>query len=846
MELLQPSHPPHHSLAGDQFHGLSSPSSFRFGFHQEVSSRSCLPEMVEEAGDEKVHLAVGKSVDRAVALLQWSFKRFRNREICILHVHQPSHAIPTLLGKLPASRANGEVVAAHRRDEWAQTMKLLEYYVSICSTEKVKASIVTIEADQVQKGIVDLVNRHGIRKLVMGAASENWMKVKKSSSKANYAAKNAPLFCEIYFIYKGKHVWTREASESPNPLPPCSKPEITSGEALRSKSFQCSRNNAIHPESLQSVSARSTLFNENSKWVQGETKHVEVDSLPALSHSSRNLQNSFCPTTISTGSENNSAERMVSLTSEPKVEEEGLYSQLTEARIQAEASRNEVLVEIMNCKKLESEAVEAFSKVNVYESAHAREVKLRKEAEDALITTLQDQEKLLEEREEVTIEIQKTMRNVALLDSRAQEANRRCDEVAGELNLIQASIATLRQEKQRIRRQKSEALRWLERWRRGQAGAANCDGFIGFVEGLPELAEVSLSDLQTATCNFSESFKIGQGGYGCVYKGEMLGRTVAIRKFYPHNMQGPSEFQQEVQVLGKLQHPHLVTLLGVCPEAWSLVYEYLPNGSLQDHLYRKSNISPLLWKSRTRIIAEICSALCFLHSSKPEMIVHGDLKPGNILLDTDLSCKICEFGICRLVTEENLYCPSFRRSTEPKGAFTYTDPEFQRIGVLTPKSDAYSFGLIILQLLTGRPPVGLAAELRKAVSCGKLTSILDSSAGEWPAFVARRLAELGLQCCQLSSRDRPDLTPSLVRELEQLHISEERPVPSYFLCPILQEIMHDPQVAADGFTYEGEALRGWLENGRETSPMTNLKLSHLHLTPNNALRLAIQDWLCKS
>lgn len=242
----------------------------------------------------------------------------------------------------------------------------------------------------------------------------------------------------------------------------------------------------------------------------------------------------------------------------------------------------------------------------------------------------------------------------------------------------------------------------------------------------------------------------------------------------------------QVQVLGKVQHPHLVTLLGVCPEAWSLVYEYLPNGSLQDHLFRKSNISSLTWKTRTRIIAEISNALCFLHSSKPENIVHGDLKPDNILLSTDLSCKICDFGICRLVSEDNLSCPSFRRSTEPKGAFTYTDPEFQRVGVLTPKSDIYSFGLIILQLLTGRPPVGLPTEVRKAVSCGKLASILDSSTGEWPTFVSRRLAELGLQCCQLSSRDRPDLTPSLVRELEQLHVSEERPVPSYFLCPILQ------------------------------------------------------------
>ncbi|XP_062173012.1 U-box domain-containing protein 33-like isoform X2 [Alnus glutinosa] len=833
MELLQPTHPPHCDLAGDGFYGFSS-----LGIHRAVSSRSGMHHIVEEAGNDKLHVAVGKSVERTVALLQWAFKQFGCREICILHVHQPSHVIPTLLGKLPASQANGEVVAAHRREEWAQKMKLLECYVSICFTEKVKASILTIEADQVQRGIVDLVNRHGIRKLVMGAMPENCVKVKKSSSKATYAAKNVPLFCEIWFVYKGKHVWTREASEGPNSLP--LQPEIKTAEPLRSMSFQYSNNNAIHPEFFQSNSARSTSFAGSSNWFQGETVHVEVASLPTLSHSSRDLQSSF------NSLENNSAKRMVSSISDPNVEEESLYGQLTEARIEAEAATNEVSAAIIKRKKLESEAIKTISKVKVFESAHAREVKLRKEADDALRTTIQDQEKHLEEREEVTRELQRTMRSVALLDSRAKEANRRCDEAVGELNLIQASITTLQQEKQRMQRQKVEALRWLERWRHGRAGAANCNGFIGFVEGLPELAEFSLSDLQTATCNFSESFKIGQGGYGCIYKGEVLGRTVVIRNLDPYNMQGPSEFQQEVEVLGKLQHPHLVTLLGVCAESWSLIYEYLPNGSLQDHIFRKSNISPLTWKTRTRIIAEISSALCFLHSSNPEQIAHGNLKLESIVLSTDLSSKICDFGICRLVTEESLHCPSFRRSTEPKGAFTYTDPEFQRNGVLTPNSDVYSFGLIILQLLTGRQPVGLAAEVRKAVSCGKLASLLDSSAGEWPTFVAMRLAELGLHCCQVSSRDRPDLTPSLVRELEQLHVSEERPVPSYFLCPILQEIMHDPQVAADGFTYEGEAMRGWLENGRETSPMTNLKLSHLHLTPNNTLRLAIQDWLCKS
>lgn len=836
MELLQPTHPPHRDLAS--FYGFSS-----LGLNGGVSSRSGLPQIVEEAGNDKVYVAVGKSVERAVALLQWTFKRFGGREICIFHVHQPSHAIPTLLGKLPASQANSEVVAAHRKEEWAQTMKLLEYYRSVCSTGKVIASIVTIEADQVQKGIVDLVNNHGIRKLVMGTLPENCMKVKKSSTKATYAAKNAPLFCEIWFVYKGKHIWTREASEGPTSV--SQQPDIKTAETSRSMSFQYSKNNTIHPVFLRSNSSRSVPDAGSSNLVMGESVNVEVASLRHLSHSSRDLQSSSCPTTTSTCFENSSSRRMVSIF-DPKTEEEILYGRLMEARIEAEAATKEVSAEISKRKKLESETVKSISKVKVFESALAHEVKHREEAEDALITTIQDQEKLLEEREELTRELQKTMRNVAVLDSRAKEANRRCDEALGELNLIQASAATLQLEKQRIRRQKSEAVRWLERWGHGLAGAADCNGFIGFLEGLPELAEFSLLDLQTATCNFSESFKIRQGGYGCIYKGELLGRTVGIRKLNPHNMQGPSEFQQEIQVLGKLQHPHLVTLLGVCPEAWSLIYEYLPNGSLEDHLFRRSNVSPLPWKTRTRIIAEIASALCFLHCSKPEKIVHGDLKPENIALGTDLSCKICEFGICRLVTEENLYCPSFRRSTEPKGAFTYTDPEFQRIGVLTPKSDVYSFGLIILQLLTGRPPAGLAAEVRKAVSCGKLASILDSSAGEWPTFVASQLAELGMQCCQLTGRDRPALTPSLVRELEQLHASEERPVPSYFLCPILQEIMHDPHVAADGFTYEGEAMRGWLENGRETSPMTNLKLSHLHLTPNNALRLAIQDWLCKS
>lgn len=186
------------------------------------------------------------------------------------------------------------------------------------------------------------------------------VKVKKSSRKANYAAKNAPSFCEIWFVKKGKHMWTREASEVPNALSPSSQPEITTAETLRSKSFQYSKNNAIHPECVSFFSDKFTHLAGSSNCV-----HVEDPSLPVLSHFPHNLQSSFSPPSTSTSFENNSPERMDSAISDPRVEEMSLYDQLTEAKIEAEASMNEVFAEIMKRKKLEMEAIEAISKVSM-------------------------------------------------------------------------------------------------------------------------------------------------------------------------------------------------------------------------------------------------------------------------------------------------------------------------------------------------------------------------------------------------------------------------------------------------------------------------------------------------
>ncbi|XP_047331043.1 U-box domain-containing protein 33-like [Impatiens glandulifera] len=790
MELLHPYPPPASRIK--PFSECSHSSTLRNGFYQEsitISSQTQSPEMIRD-DEYEVFIAVGKSSAKAITLLHWAFQCFPGRKFCILHVHQPSSLIPTLLGKFPASEANHEVVSVYRMKEKDQTNRLLLNYLSVCCHSKINARIITIEDAHVQKGILDLVNEHGIRNLVIGAMPDSnfelvlyklitfcsCVKGKRSSNKASHAAKHAPHFCQIWFIYKGKHVWTKASTENAISFP--------------------THLNSSAPEHSSSSSS-STSMNSVS------------------------------------GSKSNSCtEQKMSLDSTSKSEEECLYGHLIEIKLETEVFRMEASLERSKCEHFEAEAAKFIDKVNDLKSACECETKLIMEAENEVKDTIHKQGKLLEKQEEITKKLQKTTRNIDVLESRVQEANSRCEKAASELKVLETSIATLQREKRRIQRQKAEAMRCIDSWK--NCGVTNSCGLVGFTGNSFNLAEFSTSDLQTATCDFSESFRIGQGGNGCVYKGELLGKTVAIKMWDPRNIQGRLEFQQEVQILGKLSHSHLATLIGICSEACSVVYEYLPNGSLQNFLLKKSNKASITWKLIARIVAEISSALLFLHSCKPKSIVHGNLKPENILLDSELSCKLCDLGICT----------SLGQFGEPSGS-AHTDPEFCRTGILTMKSDIYSFGLIILQLLTGRSPVGLINEVRRAVSTGKLASILDLSAGEWPTFVSRRLVDLGLQFCKINSKERPLLTTDLVKELQNLPFSEDRPDPSFFTCPILKELMYDPQVAADGFTYEGEAIRTWLENGHESSPMTNLKLDHLHVTPNHSARLAIQDWLCK-
>ncbi|XP_078153043.1 uncharacterized protein LOC144548209 [Carex rostrata] len=281
--------------------------------------------------------------------------------------------------------------------------------------------------------------------------------------------------------------------------------------------------------------------------------------------------------------------------------------------------------------------------------------------------------------------------------------------------------------------------------------------------------EYSYSELQDATNNFHESFKLGEGGFGIVYKGNLnKTKTVAIKMLKEGSSQGTKEFNQEVEILSKVRHPNLVKLEGACEDTHALVYEFLPNGSLEDRLRCKNNTPSLSWQARVRIAFEICSALSFLHCSEPHGIVHGDLKPENILLDANNTSKICDFGLCRELDYTASASIPYHWTDCPKGTLAYMDPDYFSTGKMTPQFDVYSFGILLLRLVTCKDPRGIRNLVEEAQKKGMLKTLIDASAGPWPFKEAKKMISLGLRCSDPVRKNRPDLSTKVLKELKSM------------------------------------------------------------------------------
>ncbi|XP_073269589.1 probable serine/threonine-protein kinase PBL10 [Primulina huaijiensis] len=307
----------------------------------------------------------------------------------------------------------------------------------------------------------------------------------------------------------------------------------------------------------------------------------------------------------------------------------------------------------------------------------------------------------------------------------------------------------------------------------------------------PNLKSFSYADLKLSTRNFRPDSVVGGGGFGSVFKGWIdensftaakpgTGLVIAVKKLNQESLQGHREWLAEVNYLGQFSHPHLVRLIGYCLEDDNrlLVYEFLTRGSLENHLFRRgSYFQPLSWSLRLKVALGAAKGLSFLHCAETR-VIYRDFKTSNILLDSEYNAKLSDFGLAK----DGPLGDKSHVSTRVMGTYGYAAPEYLATGRLTTKSDVYSYGVVLLELLSGRRAIDKNRPTgeHKLVEWArpylgnkrKVFRIMDNRLeGQYTIDVAQKVANIALRCISLEFKLRPTMN-EIVQELEQLQDSK--------------------------------------------------------------------------
>ncbi|XP_010540703.1 PREDICTED: serine/threonine-protein kinase At5g01020 [Tarenaya hassleriana] len=312
-----------------------------------------------------------------------------------------------------------------------------------------------------------------------------------------------------------------------------------------------------------------------------------------------------------------------------------------------------------------------------------------------------------------------------------------------------------------------------------------------------DLLDFQLCELKLITQNFSRNYLLGEGGFGKVYKGfvdenlrqGLKSQAVAVKLLDIEGLQGHREWLAEVILLGQLRHPNLVKLIGYCceDEERVLVYEFMPRGSLENHLFKRISIT-LPWATRLKIAIAAAKGLAFLHDLDSP-IIYRDFKTSNILIDSDFTAKLSDFGLAKMGPEGS----KSHVTTRVMGTYGYAAPEYVSTGHLTTKSDVYSYGVVLLELLTGRRATEKSRPKNEQnivdwskpylTSSRRLRCIMDPRlSGQYSVKAAKEMALLALRCVSPNPKDRPRM-PAIVESLRDLQHLKDMAVSSGHWSP---------------------------------------------------------------
>ncbi|KAJ6407959.1 hypothetical protein OIU84_011298 [Salix udensis] len=625
--------------------------------------------------------------------------------------------------KISINEVNDEVARTFRKQADNEAKSLFLPFRCFCTRKEIKCNDVIVEEMDVAKGIIEYVTKNAIQVLILGSSSKGgFVRKFKSTDVPGNVSKRAPDFCSVYIISKGKISAVRSASSSPTPK-----------NSIQTQMQSRASNKSDTVETLFKSSLSPSVPERSPYTLQGHQEDMDFRSPFTRRGGIARYESSIPDSDISfVSSGRPSTDR--TFPSFYDAFETGMTPRTFPAFY--DAFETGMTPRVSNGSDYDYRSFGSMYSGNksIDASSQNNFSPTSQESGNTSWSSSQNMDDVEAEMRRLRIELKQTMdmygsacREALTAKQKAKEAHHW--KLEEQQRLGEAQFAG------------GAALQIVAKER------AKCKAAIEAAEASQRIAELELQKRLNA---------------------EMI-------------TQKESQEKNKVEVLSCIRHPNMVLLLGACPEYGCLVYEYMANGSLEDCLFHRGNNPPLSWQLRFQIAAEIGTGLLFLHQTKPQPLVHRDLKPGNILLDHNYVSKISDVGLARLVPPSVANTVTQYHMTSTAGTFCYIDPEYQQTGMLGIKSDIYSLGIMLLQIITARPPMGLTQQVERAIEKGTFAKILDPAILDWPVEEAMSFAKLSLRCAEMRRKDRPDLGEVILPELNRLRDLAEENMPGIML-----------------------------------------------------------------